>query len=430
MGMSASCSNFSGGGTKEMTNKNDKKKTASPEKEKTINIILSIIIALVLWAYVIGEVNPTTTQVIDNVSVELLNVQSLTSRGLAVEGDADFTVDVVVEGTRADIAAMDRTEIVAEADLFGWSEGQNVVPVTVTVPEDVKLVEVRSEKIEVKLETLVAVSKPVEIAYTGSLGDEKEVGAVEIKPEEIEVTGAKSDVARVAKIRVMVALEQLSAEGATVQAEVLPIDKEGFGVENVNLSAKYVDVFAKIYTLKQVALEVSFTGDPGNGYGAETRVPDTIWVKGTKEALKDLESVSTQDVDLTGMTADGTVSLSVILPDDVELASSNQQLSAGIAIIEVSSKTFTYSADEILIEGLTKGKSVDMDNTSISVTVSAKKGTVSSIAAEDLKLYIDVTDASVGEQTAKIFVNTAETLQTVKVVPAEIKIKVSKADTE
>ena len=134
--------------------------------------------------------------------------------------------------------------------------------------------------------------------------------------------------------------------------------------------------------------------------------------------------------DLTGMTADGLVSLSVILPDDVELASSNQQLSAGITIIEVSSKTFTFSSGEILIEGLTKGKSVNMDNTSIEVVVSAKKGTVSSIRAEDLKLYIEVTDASAGEQTAKIFVDSAVEIQTVKVVPEQIKIKVSSTETE
>ncbi|MDD2483701.1 MAG: CdaR family protein [Eubacteriales bacterium] len=413
-----------------MRNKATQKNTSSPEKEKTINIILAVVIALILWAYVIGEVNPTTTQVIDNVSVELLNVQSLTSRELAVSGDSDFTVDVVIQGTRADIAAMDRDEIVAEADLFGWSEGQNRVPVTVTVPEDVELVEVRSDKIDVKIERLVAVSKVVEISYTGVLPETQEVGAVEIKPEQIEVTGAKSDVSRVQKIRVTVPMEKLSAEGATVQAEVLPVDREGFAVESVNLSADYVDVFAKIYTLKEVALEVSFVGDPGNGYGAETKVPNTIWIKGTKEAIKNIQKVSTQDVDLGGMTTDGNVGLTVLLPDDVELASSNKQLSAGISIIEVSSKTFTFMADQILIEGLTKGKSVDMDNATITVMLSAKKGTLGSISADNIKLYIDVTDLPVGEQTAKIHVESTATLQSVKVTPEQIKIKVSNADTE
>ena len=413
-----------------MKNKKERKKHTSPERERTINIIISIVIALVLWAYVIGQVNPTTTQVINNVPVQLLNVESLTSRGLAVAGDSEFTVDVVVKGTRSDIAALGDNKVVAQADLFGWSKGDNLIPVTVTVPDGIDLVEVRSDKIKVTIEKLVAVSKPVEIVYTGSIDKDTEVGAVQIKPEQIEVTGANSDVATVDKIQVVVPVGSLSAAGDIVQAEVIPITKEGMEVRNVKLSASYANVSAKLYTLKEVKLAAVFTGDLGNGLGAETKVPDTIWVKGTKSALKGLDSVSTQPVDLTGMKADGTVSLSVILPEDVELSERNAELTAGVLIVDVGTKTFTYSSDNILIEGLTKGKSVSMDTTSIEVTVSAKKAVISTLSAADLKIYIDVTDTTAGDQSAKIQVDSDATLQTVTIKPDRISIKVKNADGE
>jgi len=410
--------------------KNKDKKSTSPEKEKTINVILAIVIALVLWAYVIGEVNPTTTQVINNVQVELLNMESLTERGLAAAGEGSFTVDVVVEGTRADLAAMNQKEIIAQADLFGWSEGENLIPVTAKVPDGIKLIEVRTGKINVRIEPLVAVSKPVEIAYTGVLAEGREVGAVSIKPQEIEISGARSDVASVNKIRVMVAVNQLSEEGAAVQAEALAVDKEGLPVENVNLSAESVDVSARICLLKEVTLAATFTGDPANGYGAETKVPGTIYVKGTKEALKNLDVVRTEAVDLTGAREDRTVALSVILPDDVELADRNRSLSAGITIVEVGTKTFTYSADQILIEGITKGTSVEMANESVVVMISANKENLSGINAEDFELYIDVANAVPGAQMTKILAKSPHALHSIKVQPSEIAIEVRKTQTE
>ena len=410
--------------------KQEKRKPSNPEREKTFNIIISIITALLLWAYVISQVNPSTTQVIDNVPVELLNLQSLTSRELAVAGSTEYTVDVVIEGTRADIAALDEKEIIAQADLFGWSEGTNYIPVTVEVPEEVDLVEIRSDKIEVNIETLIAVSKPVEIVYTGTLSEDSEVGGVEIKPEQIEITGAKSDVQEIDKVQVPIAIESLTEEGSIIQAEVIPVNQAGVAVDNVNLSAVYVDVFAAVYELKEVALDVSFVGSPGDGYGAETKVPDTIWIKGPASALKEIETVATADVDLAEIPEGGTVALSVILPEKVELSSRNQDLTAGIEIVEVGSKTFTYSSGEIFLEGLTKGRSVNMDTTSVEVTISANKELIGDISEEDLKLYIDVTDAAVGEQTARIYVDSDASLQGVTVTPEKISITVKTADAE
>ena len=72
-------------------------KTRKTDSGRTISIIISIIIALLLWSYVIIQVNPTKEETIARVPVQLLNVQSLTVRQLAIAGDGEYTVDVVVE---------------------------------------------------------------------------------------------------------------------------------------------------------------------------------------------------------------------------------------------------------------------------------------------------------------------------------------------
>ena len=59
------------GGIMMQTSKNYK----TSEKGRTFTIILSIVIALILWSYVIIQVNPTKEETISKIPVQLLNVQ-------------------------------------------------------------------------------------------------------------------------------------------------------------------------------------------------------------------------------------------------------------------------------------------------------------------------------------------------------------------
>lgn len=397
-------------------------------RKKTFNIIFSIVVALFLWAYVLGEVNPTTQQTIPNVPVQLINIQSLTARELAISGNGEYMVDVVLEGKRADIMNVTAQDIVAEADLFGWSKGENYIPVTVTVPETVKVLETKAGKIQITIEDLVALSKPVVVIYSGTMPDNMEESTAVIKPEGIEVSGAKSDVEAVTEIQVTLKISDLSEDGKTVQSAAIPVNYAGMPVENVRLSANYVDVFAKLYQLKEVALVTEIIGELGEGLGAELNVPETILIKGSKANLEGVTSVSAEPVDITGITGDGAVTLNVVLPEGIELAQGYQKITLGVSIQETSTIVFEYTTDEILLEGLTKGKSVNTEESSLVVTVSGRREIIDSLTKDQLKLYIDVADLEVGEQMVKVMVSYEVALHKIAVEPEEISITL--VDTE
>ena len=67
---------------------------------KTANVILSLIIAVALWSYVIYTIEPTQTRTLVNVPVSIQNEDSLTDRGLAVADSDSIYVDVKVKGKR------------------------------------------------------------------------------------------------------------------------------------------------------------------------------------------------------------------------------------------------------------------------------------------------------------------------------------------
>jgi YbbR domain-containing protein len=402
----------------------DNKKRKPSDSGRTITIILSIIIALLLWSYVIIQVNPTKEETISRVPVQLLNTQSLAARQLAISGDGEYTVDVVVEGRRADIMKVSGEDIIAEVDLFGWSKGENYIPVNVKLPPALKLVEVRSAKIQVTIEDLVALSKPVDVVYRGEFPANTEEGDVELRPAEIEVTGAKSAVESVDEVRVYIDVEDLSTERRTIQSEAVPLNKAEMIVENVKLSSSYVNVSARLLQVKEVPLVVETVGSLDEGYGAEIDVPQFVLIKGTKAALQDVTSVSAEPLDITGMTKNGIMPITLLLPEGVELSKRNTTIHAGITIEETATGQFRFTADDILLEGLTKGKTVNTDVAEVTVSITGRKQTVEQLQQNQLELYIEIEDLETGSHTVPIMVSSKVPLHSIIVDPSEIHITI------
>ena len=71
-------------------------------RDEIINRVAAIVLAIVLWVYVISVVNPPTTVTVRQVPVTLLNQEYLDDSKLAIAGDGKYTVDVDLSGKRKD----------------------------------------------------------------------------------------------------------------------------------------------------------------------------------------------------------------------------------------------------------------------------------------------------------------------------------------
>ena len=53
-------------------------------QNKTMNLIISLLLSVALWIYVVGEVNPETTKKYDDIKIDFTNEESLAQNGLAL----------------------------------------------------------------------------------------------------------------------------------------------------------------------------------------------------------------------------------------------------------------------------------------------------------------------------------------------------------
>ncbi len=392
--------------------------------------ILSVVIAIVLWVYVIEATNPMKSTVYQDVPVQLLNEESLTTRGLALSGEANYTVDVRVEAKRADLARISSGDIIANADLFGYSMGKNYIPVTVTAPDGITVVGVNPIKINVVIEERVEVAKPIRVVFVGQLDDGIEAGQVTTQPEEVLVSGAKSEVSAVSYIKAEVNTAKFSTNApATVQAKAVAVNASGDVVQNVRLSSSFIDVTARLSQVKEVPLSVELTGDVAPIYEVTSLdIPNRIKIKGTREALAGISGLTAAAIDISSVTNTSKIPIEITLPEGVEFASGYENLAVNITIKPVAMKQFTYTAGEILLEGIDGVSSITVSTPQITVTASGSEVVIAGLRKEDLQPYVQLDAESLISASAKVQIRYDKQLGHIAVDPEEVLITLNQAD--
>lgn len=292
---------------------------------------LSLVLAICLWAFVMGEVNPTIKDTITEIPVELTNVETLEERGLALGEDEEYFTEIVVKGSRSEVNNLELSDIRATADLYGYDEGENNIKIEITLPNGISLEEVKIPEITVTLEELQSVYLPVEVSFVGQVQENLEPAMLSQVPEEVEVKGAASIIQTVAEVRVEIDATELQEESDVYSAKPTAWNKKDKLIKNVTISAQEVDVEAILYHTKQVSLELKVTGKPDSEYGEATVTqPTDITVRGTAEALERITSISADVIDVSDITKNTTIKIEPDLPSGVELAESSKDIGVKI----------------------------------------------------------------------------------------------------
>nr|WP_315023739.1 CdaR family protein [uncultured Aminipila sp.] len=397
-------------------------------QNKNFTKLLSLVLAIFLWVYVIAVENPPTKVKIPNVPIKLVNVESLNQRGLAISSDEDYFMDIVIEGTRSDVLKISANDIIATADVFGYGVGENYIPVTVTLPDSVSVADQKTTRLTINIEELVSVYKPVNVIFNGAIDPKLEATVLNITPEEVEVKGAKSRVASVKSVNAAIDVSQLTGKSQVFTAELSTVDSKGQSVKNIKLSSDTADIEAAVDQIKEVPLEVAVLGEVDKAYQVTNmNVPQKVKIKGLKEDLEKISKVTADPIDISKVTATTEIPLSVKLPKGVMLAQESQKAAVSIDIKGISVKEFEIPSSSITALGLGEKLSLVINTQSVKVKVSGKEADVEKLTAEDIGLSIDLTGLGAGIYTVPLKTEKEGGVSEILVTPSEIHITINEA---
>lgn len=200
---------------------------------------LSLALAIGAWAYLRFAANPAIAAHFDQqLSIPIVTT-GLAPDQVARYADKQTVVSIVTPGDRT--APVRPDDLRAVLNLAGKGPGVYSVPITVIAPRlEVKSVTPPSETLQI--ERIEGRRIPVAIRYTG---DQR--GAVvdraRTTPDSVMVRGATSELARVATVRVDVALPSVTQRQTSVaMVRAIAVDPRGDELPGVQVAPNLVQV--------------------------------------------------------------------------------------------------------------------------------------------------------------------------------------------
>lgn len=391
---------------------------------KKVNIILSLIIAIGLWAYVIGEINPQTSQPIKEIPITFVNEKVLEAQGLSIVEASATSLNVTVYGQRSKVTKIKAKDIVATVDLAEATEGVNQLKINIHLPEKVEIEEKSISKISVVVEKTVSEEKDVEVSYKGPHSEDSEPTTVDYNRRKITVTGAKSLVGKVDHIQCIVDSNKVGNEMKTFKAEAVPVDAKGNPVENIDLSSNVVSVTSVLRKTKTVSLIVPIKGGDSQNAERNVSLPKVVTIKGMEKDIAGIKQITAKEIDISQIYSNTHLTIEPILPENVELAETSKQLIATINVESYVNKAFNFRVAEVTIDGLEEDRTAEIKTDEIQVTVTGKDEIISKMTKDDLVLYIDLSDLEVGNHKVELKVQSEKKYNNINVSPTTVKVSI------
>ncbi len=212
------------------------------EKDSVLKIA-SLLIALLIWLYVVYIEDPEITRKIDNIPVSY-KVTELPGSLAMVDYDVK-TVDIKIKGERSELIAFDKEDISAFLDLSVVSESgkyDNIKIDVSTSNKNIEIVERSDKKSQVQIDSVISsfvdVSAEIsEDAPKGYFVSEKPI----LFLDSVRVSGAKTYVDMVESAYIAINCEKL-IESKTVSSKVILVDKDGKDIVDGHIAYKNLTI--------------------------------------------------------------------------------------------------------------------------------------------------------------------------------------------
>ena len=397
--------------------------------DKKLNLVLAFVLACALWFYVVGQMNPVTRKTYRDIPIMLTNEQTLSDNELAVISTSEDSLRVTLSGKRDVIGKLSKADITATVDLSYVAEGRNKLTIDLKIPDNVEVLNQSLNEITVNVEERVTKTKDVRVRYRGDYPEGGEPATLKIDPETVKVSGAKSIVEKVAYVRADVNASEISDELTSVSSALTAVTSGGSAVNGVSLSESMCRVTSIIYGTKEVKLVVPVKDESKDKYTRNTSYPSKVKVKGPAGLIGGLSSVSAEEIDITGVTENKVLPITLDLPEGVQATEDTGELKLTVKVSRSkkkaasakSVKSFTFTGDDVEVRNAGAGKA-EVRQDSIEVQISGTEEQLSQIRSSDILLYVDLSGEDENTSEAVVNAECSKECSDIAVIPSRVTI--------
>jgi len=393
--------------------------------ERLGRILLSIVLAGLLWFYVTNLENPAQVTQFNGVTLEVRGLD----KSLKIINTMP-TVDVTVQAPQNIMSTLRQTDILPYVDLQGLDAGVHEVPVLLdltALPDHNSMsFSVAPQHLQVQLELQASRTLPVTVLVTGTPAQNYGDEPAQVNPQQVTVSGPESAVSRIEQVVVTVDVSGTASTQSGYKNPV-PLDSACKAISGLTIEPSTVQVVVPIQLLvatKLVPVHVPVVGNPAPGYSAsQINVnPKVVTICcAPSDVLEQVGSVNTNPVSISGTTSTVVTTTQLILPNGAQLypgQSSTISVTVQISTFETSWQLSVTPS----IENVAAGMTAIPSPTSLTLTLSGTLAQFQSLKPSEIKATVDATGLGSGTYQLDPLVTVPQGITLVSVDPAKVAL--------
>ena len=224
---------------------------------KTAAKIVSVLIAVLTWMYVVSVENPSTEISFRDVPVTVLNESKLSDYGLKLIDSGQKDINVRVEGRRSDVALMTANDITATIDVSDIKiSGKYMLDIKIDTNADgISLKRSDVQKTEVYVDAVRSINQNVNVKTNGLPKNGYVIGETAVSMESVEITGPSGIINKIASASVEVNVEGVNSK-ITRLCPIKLYELSGDEIDTKYLSLSSEDITVNLDILKEHSLEI------------------------------------------------------------------------------------------------------------------------------------------------------------------------------
>ena len=401
--------------------------------------VLALGFSILLWIIVVNIETPVIEKTYTGIPVMVTHPEIVTNPGNTYQiADESKTVSVTVKAKRSVLEDIEASDIRAVADMRKLDTStRSLIPVDITIPEftgDYEEARSNPPNIQVTIETGTTETFPIIPTASGTLRDGYELGELTANPETIKISGPQSVVDSIDRVVAEVDVSGLSRD-TELEADMVLYDASGKIIDSTliehNLGEEGLKVEVEVLHTKSLPVDFDTSGispAPGYVFNGITVQPETVKIVGSKEQLKEIESIEIPADALaeTGLTetVERTIDITDYLPSWAKPTDEKAGTPVVVRIIisKYGTKNIEFPVNSISMVNVPKGYTVSYQTSgAVDIIVSGSNEALENFELEQGSVSINLINIkSAGEYTVPVQVTLAEGISLYREVTVQI----------
>ena len=390
-------------------------------------MLVSLLLAIVIWALVVFGPSNTQEQVISGVPISVtLNDYAGETLNLQIIEGTNATATVKVRGLRSVVSRLSAADITVTADTGNViKEGTYTLPLRATSNGDYTIQSVvgpdgRNDTVTITCDVWREAFFPVSVEMPKITVTDKEAyqigtpsfGNGVLVDGQIALSGPRSDINRIDKVVAVISDEAAISESTVYTAALEVRDANGKTIDSitfVNAEDKTVSITVPVLVYREVALEPTVLNPPPS-YASNKKLvtvsPSKLELWGVPSEIDDYIAAVRQKltVDFDHLKTDGlTQTISLETSEAIRPVNGEEKLTLKVNLSGISSRTFEVSVDEddFTATELPEGFTVSVKQTKVTVMLLGPTRALNNIRESYIRLSAAMPQATAGVQTVK-----------------------------